>query len=96
MYLESGGTTEYCKGFGIGFKKNNFETKLELIIENYDQFVKKMQDYPHSARKMSKEYLTLFEVMKKNKAYYLNLRSNKKVNLISKKIHLKSRAIKKN
>jgi len=95
LYLESGGTTEYCKGFGIGFKKNNFETKLELIIENYDQFVKKMQDYPHSAKKMSKEYLTLFEVMKKNKAYYLNLRSNKKVNLISKKIYLNSRAIKK-
>lgn len=95
LYLESGGTTEYCKDFGVGFKKNNFESKLKLIIENYDQIAKKMQNYPHNAIKMSTEYMTLFENMKKNKSYYLSKRDINKINFIYKKIYLNLRALKK-
>ena len=60
LFLDSGGTTEYCEGFGLGFT-NDFESKLEKLIQDYDYFVKYMEKYTLNAESMSQEYLILFE-----------------------------------
>ena len=36
LFLKSGGLIEYCEGFGVGFDNDNFEIKLEEMIEDYD------------------------------------------------------------
>lgn len=60
LFLDSGGTTEYCKDFGLGFT-DDFELKLEQMIANYDFYIKKMDQYSLNAETMSEEYLFLFE-----------------------------------
>ena len=40
LYINSGGIPEYCDGFGEKFNPLNFETKLEEIIKNYEEFGK--------------------------------------------------------
>ena len=59
LYKDSGGIPEYCNGFGVKFD-NNFEEKLEEIINNYDDIKKVMINYPFNAKKMCDEYLMLF------------------------------------
>jgi len=59
LYIESGGIPEYCKGFGLGFS-DDFEKKLELMIDNYEQYRAQMKDYPFNSEIMCKEYLDLF------------------------------------
>ena len=67
LYLDSGGTTEYCEGFGLAFT-NDFESKLEKIIIEYDYFVKQMEKYTLNSDNMSEEYLSLFkECLKERK-----------------------------
>ncbi len=60
LYLESGGITEYCENFGIGFT-DDFELKLEKIIQDYDNLFEIMEKYTLSAESMCREYLELFE-----------------------------------
>lgn len=62
IFLDSGGTTEYCEEFGISFT-NDFELKLEQMIEDYDLYLGKMDSYFLNAEKMSEEYLNLFEYL---------------------------------
>lgn len=59
LYKDSGGIPEYCTGFGVKFD-NNFEEKLEEIVNNYDDIKKVMINYPFNADKMCEEYLMLF------------------------------------
>ena len=35
FYLESGGVTEYCKGYGLPFQNENLENTLEQFIKDY-------------------------------------------------------------
>jgi len=59
LYKESGGIPEYCYGFGVSFDED-FEEKLNEIINNYDLNKKKMKEYPFSSNLMCKEYTELF------------------------------------
>ncbi len=75
LFLDSGGTTEYCRDFGLGFT-DDFELKLEQIIADYDLYRKKMDQYPLNSEIMSEEYLTLFKNLVDNR----NVK-NQKVNI---------------
>ena len=60
LYLDSGGIPEYCDGFGISFV-DDFENKLEEIIDSYDTLKEKLKIYPFNSNKMCEEYLDLFQ-----------------------------------
>ena len=72
MFLNSGGTVEYCKDFGLIFEKNNFENQLNMFHDNYSIYRKKIQNYPHNAEKMCEEFEALFLHMFENKSKFLN------------------------
>ncbi len=93
LYLESGGTTEYCREYGLGYKKNNFVEKLELMIKDYDEYENKVKKYPHNSKKMSEDYLKLFELMKKNHSSYLESRKVENINLFFKYLYQKKRKL---
>ncbi len=60
LFLNSGGVTEYCEGYGVSFSENNLEEKLNEIMNSYDFYVDSLRSYPHSSDKMCSEYLELF------------------------------------
>lgn len=60
LYRESGALPEYCNGFGISFTAENFEQKLEDMIDTYDYWAPRMKDYPHTAERMCEQYYDLF------------------------------------
>lgn len=61
LYRESGCMPEYCEGFGVSFREENLEQKLEEMIETYDHWADRMKDYPHTAEHTCQEYYNLFE-----------------------------------
>ena len=61
LYRNSGALPEYCDGYGISFNGvQDFEEKLEEMIERYDYFVEKVRDYNNTANKMCQGYYNLF------------------------------------
>ena len=68
LYLDSGGIPEYCDGFGVSFK-NDFKERLEEIINNYNVYKSKLDDYPFSAQLMCKEFLDKFIDVKSKKTF---------------------------
>ena len=73
LYIESGGIPEYCDNYGVGFT-DDFEVKLEEIINKYPSYKKEMNSYPFNSELMCQEYLDLF----------LNLINSKNNDLIKK------------
>lgn len=61
LYIESGALPEYCDGYGLSFNIQNFEEKLNEMIENFDLYLNKIKDYPYNSEQMCKEYLNVFE-----------------------------------
>ena len=61
MYINSGGVSEYCKGYGVEYSDDNLELKLEELISNYDHYVEVQKNYPNSSDKMAQEFLNIFE-----------------------------------
>lgn len=59
LYYESGGIPEYCKDYGVSFN-NDFESKLNLIIEKYSIYKENLKSYPYNSNKMCKEFLDIF------------------------------------
>tara|TARA_B100000902_G_scaffold351716_1_gene361885 strand:+ start:2677 stop:3720 length:1044 start_codon:yes stop_codon:yes gene_type:complete len=80
LYINSGGIPEYCKGYGVEFKYENLESKLEEIIQNYDIYVQALKSYPNDSEKMSKEFLQVFENAINKKDSHLNRRVIKENN----------------
>lgn len=78
LFINSGGIPEYCEGFGIGFD-DNFEEKLEELINNYTDYKNELNTYPFNSELMCKEYLDLFTKLVEN-----NKLVNEKVNLVNK------------
>jgi len=76
LYLNSGGIPEFCNGYGLMFEENNFESKLNEIINNYKNYEQKMSSYPFNSEKMCKDYLNLFLYMKENEKQIIKSRSN--------------------
>lgn len=60
LYRESGCMPEYCGGFGLSFTAEDFEQKLEEMMETYDYWADRMSDYPHTAERMCEQYYDLF------------------------------------
>lgn len=63
LYRRSGALPEYCAGFGIGFYDTDFTTALRQMLEQYGSHVENMAGYTHTAERMSKEYIALFDQM---------------------------------
>lgn len=59
LYLNSGGTPEFCKEYGVEFNEDNLSQKLIEIVEKYDQLTLSLKDYPYSFEK-AYELLNLF------------------------------------
>ena len=60
LYRESGALPEYCSGFGVSFTAENFEQKLQEMMETYDHWLDRMKYYPHTAERMCEQYHDLF------------------------------------
>jgi hypothetical protein len=62
LYRESGCMPEYCSGFGISFSGvDDFPAALDRFIAQYAALVPKMLSYPHTAERMTREWIELFE-----------------------------------
>ena len=100
LYIESGGIPEYCEGFGLGFT-DDFEEKLEKIINEYEEFKLKMKNYPFNSEIMCKEYIDLFNDLLKSKTStsikknyifkYLYLTKQKIVKTVRDKLYFKTK-----
>lgn len=87
MYIDSGGVKEYCKDFGIEYKENNLEEKIEFVLKNYDTYSTKMKIYPFNSDQMCFEFLNLFEEMLINKKSILESRESFDYGLYEKKVY---------
>ena len=74
LYINSGGVSEYCKGYGVEYSDDNLELKLEELISNYDHYVEVQKNYPNSSDKMAQEFLNIFENAIENKQKYIQER----------------------
>ena len=86
MYIDSGGTTEYCSNYGLKYNINNLEQKLKYMIKNYDKYLIKMKSYPQNALKMCSDFEQLFIYMLENKTSLISAR----------KLHFQGNLIEKN
>ena len=53
---EGGGAVECSKGFGIQFTKKTFVTSLFKMLELYEGFRQKMQEFPLNSTTMNRKY----------------------------------------
>ena len=75
LYRNSGALPEYCNRYGISFNGvQDFEEKLEEMIERYDYFVEKVRGYNNTADKMCQGYYNLFLSLIHNKEDILKKR----------------------
>tara|TARA_B100001996_G_scaffold140942_2_gene107171 strand:+ start:2180 stop:3220 length:1041 start_codon:yes stop_codon:yes gene_type:complete len=93
MFINSGGVIEYCKDFGIEYNPSNLEEKLEYIIKNYDDYQKKMIDYPFNSDAMCRNFLDLFKNMIDNKDSILSSRTQDKGSYFNEKIYKAKRKL---
>tara|TARA_B100000945_G_scaffold173003_1_gene138579 strand:+ start:77 stop:1132 length:1056 start_codon:yes stop_codon:yes gene_type:complete len=94
LYMNSGGTPEYCKDYGIQFNMSNLEEKLDEMINNYLIYSKKIKDYPFSSERMCSEYFTMFTELKDQSQNFLEKRKFKnKSNKLLKNIYLLTRKV---
>lgn len=57
IYRNSGALPEYCNGFGVMFEGiSDFKEKLRELINGYDRYFKRLEDYPYDSEKMCSEY----------------------------------------
>ena len=96
LFINSGGTPEYCNEFGVKFEKENFEVKLDFFIETYSQYVENMKNYPNNANLMCKKYEELFLSLFDNKEKIIEERNiETRLNFFEKYPYTYSRKIKK-
>ena len=88
LYRESGALPEYCQNYGISFHDtSDVLTRLQLLIEKYDYFAKRMKEYDNTSDKMNSEYLQLFErLIQSKEAIYK--RRTKKLESIWYRLHM--------
>lgn len=60
LYIDSGSIPEYAQGFGICFTPENFQEKLDEMLESYEQWADRMVDYPHTSDHTCTAYHRLF------------------------------------
>ena len=84
LYIESGGITEYCEGYGIKYTINNLEDKLYYALENCGKYYEKVENYPRNADLMSEEFLVFFNELLSNRENLINIRSKQPKSLFKK------------
>lgn len=84
MYIKSGGTTEYCDGFGIPYTIDNLEEKIILFMKNSSKYYENMKTYPNDSKIMSKEFLELFNFYIEIKKEIIDNRVNQDINIFKK------------
>ena len=60
LYINSGGTPEYCEGYGLSFEMASLEQKIYEFKKSYKNYNEKMNNYPHKSKKMCEQYEKLF------------------------------------
>ena len=64
IYRQSGCMPEYCEGFGVGFAgPDDVASALTRLIGDYPRLVARMPSYPHTAERMTREWIALFEAL---------------------------------
>jgi hypothetical protein len=63
LYRDSGCLPEYCTGFGMPFNPETFETALGQLMSNYADLTGRMRSYPHTAERMTANWLTLMKTL---------------------------------
>jgi len=62
IYRSSGALPEYCDGFGVEFSgPEDLPAALERMTAEYDRWRTALEEYPHTAERMCREYIGLFE-----------------------------------
>ena len=84
LYIESGGITEYCEGYGIKYTISNLEEKLYYALENCEKYYEKVENYPRNADLMSEEFLVFFNELLSNRENLINNRSKQPKSLFKK------------
>jgi glycosyltransferase involved in cell wall biosynthesis len=59
LYFNSGGIPEYCQNYGIAFDED-FEYRLEELIQEYDNFKAKIKNYKLNSEIMCDNFYALF------------------------------------
>ena len=67
MFINSGGIVEYCIDYGLMFEEYNFHEKLLYMVENYDKYFDKVQNYSLTSESTNKQFLDLFYKLTKEK-----------------------------
>lgn len=69
LFRRSGALPEYCEGFGIGFDgdPDSFRSGLEQMLEHYGSIADRMAGYPHTAERMCRHYIELFQGLLENR-----------------------------
>jgi hypothetical protein len=62
LYRTSGCMPEYCSGFGVPFAgPEDFPMALAKLMDDYPALLAKMRSYPHTAERMTREWIALFK-----------------------------------
>lgn len=68
LFRNSGCMPEYCKGFGIEFQGlHDFPAALGQLIAEYPSLAARMPSFPYTAESMTREWITLFEALLKER-----------------------------
>ena len=69
LYRESGCMPEYCAGFGVSFAGlADLAQALTRLIAGYADLVARMPSYPHTAERMTREWIALFDALLEERA----------------------------
>ena len=74
LYNDSGALPEYCNDFGVVFNIETLEDSINLIIEEYDNLIKKLDSYPYTLKNAAKTYIEIFEISLKEREKIKNER----------------------
>ncbi len=75
LYLNSGGTPEYCDGFGLEFNSQNILQKFDEIVINYDYFTTALKKYPYSFENAYVHLINFLNEAHQNKDKIINNRN---------------------
>lgn len=91
LYINSGALPEYCNGYGEMFNdRSGFEGALDKLVENYDVYSTKLQEYECSYEKVCSDYYETLSGLINNKDRYIQGRTGKRGGLFSLKLWIKA------
>ena len=61
LFKDSGAISEYCRDFGVNYEIENFRKSLDLIKDNYDDLIIKLNEYPYDFLNAANDLSKIFE-----------------------------------